>query len=230
MSVGERQQARTRVSTRARPLLGRWRLFVAILIGVAAALLAPEWIRPMLRAVVGWDVGVVGYLVLMLIVAVRATPQSMRRRAPIEDATRWVFLTLMAGAAWFSMFALLGLLHEARSTSGHLSVELTVLAGGTILLSWLFAHTAFAVHYARDFYADIAAQRPPALLFPGGQAEPDYWDFLYFSFVVGMTCQVSDVQVATRFWRRLVLAHGIVSFLFNTVVLALCINLLAGQL
>jgi uncharacterized membrane protein len=128
------------------------------------------------------------------------------------------------------MFALLGLLHEARAASGHLSVELTLLAGATILLSWLFAHTAFAVHYANDYYADAAASRPKGLLFPGGHADPDYWDFLYFSFVVGMTCQVSDVQVATRFWRRLVLAHGVVSFLFNTVVLALCINLLAGQL
>ena len=83
---------------------------------------------------------------------------------------------------------------------------------------------------AHDFYSDITVKRPPGLLFPGGQPDPDYWDFLYFSFVVGMTCQVSDVQVATRFWRRLVLTHGIVSFLFNTVVLALCINLLAGQL
>jgi uncharacterized membrane protein len=154
----------------------------------------------------------------------------MHRGAQREDATRWVFLGLMAGAAWFSMFALLGLLHEARGASGHVSVELTLLAGATILLSWLFAHTAFAVHYAHGFYADLAASRPPGLLFPGDHSEPDYWDFLYFSFVVGMTCQVSDVQVATRFWRRLVLAHGIVSFLFNTVVLALCINLLAGQL
>jgi uncharacterized membrane protein len=229
MSVGERRQTRSRVA-RAHPLLGRWHLFAAILVGAAVALLAPESIRPMSRAVIGWDVGIVAYLTLMLILAIRATPQSMRHRAPIEDATRWIFLILMAGAAWFSMFALLGILHEARGVSGHLSVELTLLAGATILLSWLFAHTAFAVHYARDFYADIAAKRPPGILFPGGQAEPDYWDFLYFSFVVGMTCQVSDVQVATRFWRRLVLAHGVVSFLFNTVVLALCINLLAGQL
>jgi len=221
---------RSRTATRTQPIRARARLLFAVLTGIVVALLVPEPTRPTLRAVIGWDIGIVVYLILMLILAVRATPQSMRRRAALEDATRWVFLALMAGAAWFSMFALLGLLHEARGTSGHLSVELTLLAGATILLSWLFAHTAFAVHYAHDFYADIAAKRPPGLLFPGGQPDPDYWDFLYFSFVVGMTCQVSDVQVATRFWRRLVLTHGIVSFLFNTVVLALCINLLAGQL
>jgi uncharacterized membrane protein len=219
-----------RAAIRAQPLRAHARLLVAALTGVATAFLIPQPTVPTLRAVIGWDVGIVVYLVLILIVAARATPQSMRRRAALEDATRWVFLALMAGAAWFSMFALLGLLHEARGTSGHLSVELTLLAGATILLSWLFAHTAFAVHYAHDFYTDLAAKRPVGLLFPGDRADPDYWDFLYFSFVVGMTCQVSDVQVATRFWRRLVLTHGIVSFLFNTVVLALCINLLDGQL
>ena len=194
------------------------------------SLLVPAPLRPMLRAVIGWDIGIVAYLTLILTMAARATPQSMQRRAALEDAARWVFLALMAGAAWFSMFALLSILHEARGASGHVSVELTLLAGATILLSWIFAHTSFAVHYAHDFYADLTAKRPAGLLFPGGSKEPDYWDFLYFSFVVGMTCQVSDVQVATRFWRRLVLAHGIVAFLFNTVVLALCINLLAGLL
>ena len=100
----------------------------------------------------------------------------------------------------------------------------------TILLSWVFAHTAFAVHYAHDYYADRSAQVSPGLLFPGDAGDPDYWDFLYFSFVVGMTCQVSDVQVATQPWRRLVLAHGVIAFVFNTVVLALSINLLAGLL
>jgi len=208
----------------------RPRLFIAIAIAVAIATLTPGPIKPTLRAVIGWDVGIAFYLALVFAMAARATPQSMRRRAALEDATRWVFLALMAGAAWFSMFALLGVLHDARGAGGHLSLALTLLAGATILLSWIFAHTSFAVHYAHDFYGDIGAKRPPGLLFPGDAKEPDYWDFLYFSFVVGMTCQVSDVQVATRFWRRLVLAHSVVSFLFNTVVLALCINLLAGQL
>jgi uncharacterized membrane protein len=208
---------------RARP-----RLYLAIAAGAAAALLIPA--SPMRRAVFGWDIGIAVYLGLLLQMAVQATPKSMSRRAQLEDATRWLFLALLAGAAWFSMFALLGLLRDAHGASGHLPLELALLAGATILLSWLLAHTAFAVHYAHDYYADLAAKRPKGLLFPGDEREPDYWDFLYFSFVVGMTCQVSDVQVATRFWRRLVLAHGVVAFLFNTVVLALSINLLAGQL
>jgi uncharacterized membrane protein len=211
--------------SRARP-----RLLGAIVVGVAAALLFRGPVSPMVHAVIGWDIGILCYLALIFAMAARATPQSMRRRAELEDPARWLFLALMAGAAWFSMFALLSLLREARGSDGHLALLPAILAGATILLSWLFAHTAFALHYARDYYADLSARRPAGLIFPGSGREPDYWDFLYFSLVVGMTCQVSDVQVATRFWRRLVLAHGVVSFLFNTVVLALSINLLAGQL
>jgi uncharacterized membrane protein len=210
---------------RARP-----RLYAAIVLGAAIALLLPGSLPATQRAAIGWDCGIVLYLALLLGMAATATPESMHRRAQIEDATRWAFLALMAGAAWFSMFALLGILHDAHAAEGRVSVELTLFAGVTILLSWLFAHTAFAIHYAHDYYTDLAEKLPPGLLFPGDEADPDYWDFLYFSFVLGMTFQVSDVQVASRVWRRLVLAHGIVSFLFNTVILALCINLLAGQL
>jgi uncharacterized membrane protein len=220
-----RRRHRRRWQMRARP-----RLYLAIVAGVAGALIIPEAMPAMQRVVIGWDIGIAVFLALMLAMAVRATPASMRRRAELEDQARWAFLTLMAGAAWFSMFALLGILHEVRGASGLLAVELSLLIGATILLSWFFAHTAFAVHYAHDYYADLAGERPPGLIFPGGRADPDYWDFLYFSFVLGMTCQVSDVQVATQPWRRLALAHGIVSFLFNTVVLALSINLLAGLL
>ena len=210
---------------RARP-----RLYASIVVGVVVTGVIPDTLSELERAAIGWDAGIILYLGLMLQTAIRATPQSMHRRAQSEDATRWVFLTLMAGAAWFSMFALLGIVHAARNAGGNASVALAVLAGATIVLSWVFAHTAFAIHYAHDYYTDIAEKLPPGLIFPGKKRDPDYWDFLYFSFVVGMTCQVSDVQVSTRIWRRLVLAHGVVSFLFNTLVLALSINLLAGQL
>ena len=88
---------------------------------MAVALLTPEPAGAMLRTVIGWDIGIVCYLALAFVMAATATPQSMRRRAAIEDPTRWVFLALMAGAAWFSMFAVLGLLHEAHGASGHLS-------------------------------------------------------------------------------------------------------------
>jgi uncharacterized membrane protein len=190
---------------------------------------APSGSGASFRAVVGWDAGAVVYLGLIMVMAARATPVSMRRRAEAEDLARWAFLGLMAGAAFFSMFAILGPVHNAKAAPGGISVGLVLLGGATILLSWLFAHTAFALHYAHEYYAPRIAPLP-GLDFPGKDVPPDYWDFLYFSFVVGMTCQVSDVQVTTQSWRRLVLVHGLVSFLFNTVVLALSINLVAGLL
>jgi uncharacterized membrane protein len=210
---------------RARP-----RFHIAMAIGVIGALISPGQLGAMERAVIGWDIGIALYLILIFAMAARATPESMHQRAALEDQARWLFLTLMAGAAFFSMFALLGILHRVKDAHGLLAGELAAVAGATILMSWVFAHTTFAVHYAHDFYSDAAAGKPPGLLFPAECSEPDYWDFLYFSFVVGMTCQVSDVQVANQPWRRLVLAHGILSFLFNTIVLALSINLLAGLL
>lgn len=210
--------------------LARPRLLIAAIIGIIAGAIAPHALGAALRAVVGWDVGAGTYLILALIMAARADAASMRRRAGREDLTRWAFLAVMASAAFFSMFAILGPVHEAKSAPGGVSVGLVLLGGVTILLSWLFAHTAFAIHYAHEYYGDRGPARAAGLIFPGKAEPPDYWDFLYFSLVVGMTCQVSDVQVATRSWRRLVLIHGLVSFLFNTVVLALSINLVAGLL
>jgi uncharacterized membrane protein len=156
------------------------------------------------------------------------TQDTMRRRAGMEDPTRWLFLALMSGAALFSMFAVLGVMHEAKAAGGTDGVLLIILAAGTVLLSWLLAHSIFAVHYAHEYYQDLLRGRERGLDFPGDHDDPDYWDFLYFSFVIGMTAQVSDVQVCSKPWRRLVLAHGLMSFLFNTVVLALSINLLAS--
>ena len=208
---------------RARP-----RLFVSIAVGLAVGLLLPRGLSPTLHAVLAWDSGAAVFLALVVAMAVRATPAGMRYRAALEDEARWVFLALVAGAAFFAMFAILGLMREAKAAGGTTTAIETVLAGLTILLSWSLAHTIFALHYAHDFFNDRAEETPPGLAFPAEHDDPDYWDFLYFSFVIGMTAQVSDVQVLTQPWRRLVLAHGLLSFLFNTVVLALSINLLAG--
>jgi uncharacterized membrane protein len=215
---------RIRFSQRVhRRIQARQRLLLSAGLGLLIALAIPGPLPSTMRAAIGWDTAIAMFLLLILVMAARATPASMRARAELEDQTRWAILALMAGTAFFSMFAVLGVLHEAHGAGGRVSGELAIFAGATILLSWSFAHTIFAVHYAHK-------REPPGLLFPEKCADPDYWDFLYFSFVVGMTSQVSDVQVATQPWRRLVLAHGITSFLFNTVILALSINLMAGLL
>ena len=211
-----------------RNLRARPRLLLSIALGGAVGLLMPGSLSATQRAVIGWDCGTIVFLASMIVMASRATQQSMRGRAQLEDEARWVFLAVMAGAALFSMFAILDIMREAKSAGGAVAVMLTILAGATILLSWLLTHTMFAIHYAHDYFNDLVEKRPPGLAFPAEHDDPDYWDFLYFSFVIGMTAQVSDVQVLTQRWRRLVLAHGMLAFLFNTVVLALSINLLAG--
>ena len=92
-------------------------------------------------------------------------------------------------------------------------------------MSWTFTHTIFALHYAHDFYGEAA--RADGLKFPGN-TQPDYWDFVYFSFVIGMTFQVSDVAVTNKSIRRMVVAHGALSFFFSTAIVALTVNIAAG--
>jgi len=100
------------------------------------------------------------------------------------------------------------------------------LAAATIFCSWCVVHTAFALHYAHEFYAGGGGNRP-CLEFPGG-GQPDYVDFLYFSFVIGTTSQTADVSIASRSMRRLALLHGVIAFVFNTMLLALIVNIAAG--
>jgi uncharacterized membrane protein len=209
----------------------RLRFLAAAVIGTIVAVAIQDIRNPILRAVIGWDIGAAVFLGSLLVMMARATPASMRRRALQEDEARWAFLALIAGAAFFSLFAILGIIPEAKKAGGWVMAGLSVLGAVTILLSWLVAHGVFAVHYAHEFFYEVEHREEPGLEFPGvadERGELDYWDFCYFAFVIGMTAQVSDVQVRTRHWRRMVLAHGIVSFLFNAAILGLSINLLAG--
>jgi len=132
-------------------------------------------------------------------------------------------------AACVALFAVAVLIRIHRS-EGHPRVSLPLaLALGTVALSWVLLHTVYSLHYAHVYYGDSDedADTDEGLEFPGDQP-PDYFDFAYFSFVIGMTCQVSDVQVTSKRMRRLTLMHGIISFGFNTFILALLINTVSG--
>jgi len=133
-------------------------------------------------------------------------------------------LTVFAALASLgAILAELGVSPGASRTATQLALATT-----TIALSWAFTHTIFALHYAHDFYGDYGGKRS-GLNFPG-EEEPDYWDFVYFSFVIGMTSQVSDVAVTSQLIRRTVNAHGIVSFFFNATLLALTVNIAASAI
>ena len=214
----------------------RPRLFTSVLVACAAFAVLPAAIAAPTRFVIAWDCCAVAFMCLSLTMMARS-PEKLRHRAKIEDSSQWAILALMVAATLASLLSIGFVLHDAKQQTGWPATEHIILAGGTILLSWFFAHLLFAIHYAHAYYGDDPDDEDSSdgisvaggLVFPGEQ-NPDYWDFLYFSFVVGMTCQVSDVQVTGRIMRRLTLSHGIIAFLFNTMILALSINLLAGLL
>ena len=203
----------------------RWRLFLATLVGLLVFALVPSDWRLINRMLIGWDVGVVVYLMLAVELALRTDTDHLRKRSDLYDEGRVAIPVLTATAALASIGAIFVQLTTAPA--GHHFLNL-LFAGVTILLSWTFIQLIFAFHYAHEFYAEHQGQAG-GLGFPGKEA-PNYWDFLYFAFVIGMTSQVSDVTVESRAMRRTVTAHSLLSFIFNLMLLALAINLAASAL
>jgi uncharacterized membrane protein len=207
---------------RARP-----RLFTSGALGVALTTLLAfvTSLRAPTRLLAGWDTGVVLYLALAFHMMAASTIDRIRQRAAQEDEGQAAILVLTVAASLASLaaiFAELGTSARAGRQPIHVA-----LAAVTILLSWTLIHTMFALHYAHEFY-DVTAGG--GMAFPGGEPNPDYFDFVYFSFVIGMTSQVSDVGVTSRQIRRTVAAHGVVSFVFNAALLALTVNLAASAI
>jgi uncharacterized membrane protein len=205
----------------------RLRLLIAITIGLLVAFwLPPDWLV-MTRVLIGWNVGAALYLVAAYEVIARSDMAQLRQRAAAEDEGRFAILILTVAAALFSLGAIL---YELGAVPGgptrnprHL-----LLAAVTIFLSWGLVHTIFALHYAHEYHSE-RGKRAGGLGFPGS-GEPDYWDFVYFSFVIGMTCQVSDVAITSKAIRRTATAHGVVSFVFNVALLALIVNIAGSAL
>lgn len=202
------------------------RLHPAILFGLAAGLVVGvlagngSWSADSL--ILGWDAGVVVYLAISWYFMLSRTATTIRRRANDIDLpdSQILFFSLAAAAASLTVIFLL--LQSIHDSGDHPLSARPYEAVGTILLSWIFVHTLFTVHYAHTFYANEGADR--GLRFPEDCREPVYWDFLYFSFTIGVAAQTADVAVTSMPMRRLVLAHSIMSFLFNTTILALAVN------
>jgi uncharacterized membrane protein len=204
------------------------RLVISAAIGIAAIFLLRVTDLPLVtRLLLGWDIAVAIYLVAAAFVMARcSTVAAIKRNAAIQDEGAFAILLLTVAAAIASLGAIFAELAalERASPSYALHIALVVT---TVILSWTFTHTIFALHYAHDFYGE--ASRSDGLKFPGN-AQPDYWDFVYFSFVIGMTFQVSDVAVTNKSIRRMVVAHGALSFFFSTAIVALTVNIAAGLL
>jgi len=205
------------------------RLVVSTAAGMLAFLALPPAFLAATRALVTWDVGAGLYLALAWIMMGRASVEHMKWRARVQDDGAAVVLFLTIAAAVASLAAIGVEASSLRSVSPAQQGMHVVLVAGTFAASWLLINTAFALHYAHVYYGSRGGEGAAPLEFPRQDA-PVYVDFLYFSMVIGMTCQTADVAVASTRMRRLVMTHGLIGFVFNTMLLALTINIAAGML
>jgi len=209
------------------PFLARThpRLSGATALGLIAGLLVPAD-SVIGKILIGWNVGVWTYLALMVWLTVRAKAPDVRRIAEIEDENAGLVLLVVCIAALASLatitFELAGS-RDLQTASKLMHYGFTAL---TVIGSWLLIGVIFSVHYARLYYTWDGKE--PALRFAEGLTTPNYWDFLYFSFTIGVAVQTSDVGVATRQLRKIVLAQSLIGFVFNTAILGFSINIAAG--
>lgn len=205
-----------------RIVLGRPRLFISLALGLASLLVMPATLRIATRLLIAWDISIAFYITLAFALFLSCDSNRIHKLASRQDDGRFLILIMTAVAAFASIAAIVVELGIKPQRTPQL-----VLAVVTIVLSWSAIHTTFALHYAHEYYR---GRNPGGLAFPGGEQDPDYWDFVYFSFVIGMTAQVSDVGITDRVIRRTAIAHGVVSFIFNTALVALMVNIAASAI
>jgi uncharacterized membrane protein len=204
----------------------RPRLFIAIALGLSSGFVLPQRWGPVRCALVGWDVTVWSYLALAGWLMARASAIRVRRIAEHEDRSASVILALMSVGAVASLAAIVLELSSVRALTLEHRLAHYAFTGATVVGAWCLVAVLFTFHYARVYYQSPAAAR--ALRFPEGENEPDYWDFLYFSFTIAVAAQTSDVAVMSRPLRKAVLAQSVLSFLFNAAIIGFSINIAAG--
>lgn len=213
-----------------RALVRHTPLMLAIIAGVGAAVglqIAANELAPLTRALIAWDIGIAIYLLAIWLQTRRATSKHMIERAAKVDDGRYFVLFVSLGAVLASLTAII-LELQARLEPGMTKNVHVAFVFVTVALSWLFVHTSFAKHYAHEFFGpDGAGGIRGGLIFPGGE-EPDFGDFTHFALVIGVAAQTADIQISAKPIRHVVTLHGVLAFVFNTVILALTINLAAA--
>jgi uncharacterized membrane protein len=203
---------------------------LAALAAAATYALLPAAQHPLTRAVAAWDAFALLTLALLWAAIVTADADHIRAVARTEDPGRtwsFVFVLSAALASLLAVVALLDVVHGPRPGGLSLYAGLAVTA---VMAAWLLVHTLFTLRYAHLYYDPGRADGEGGLQFPGPDAAPDYLDFAYFAFVIGMTAQTADISISGRLLRRVALLHGLISFGFNTAVVALTVGAVAGVL
>jgi uncharacterized membrane protein len=203
------------------------RLLLAVVMGGLAAAVIPGQVGGPLRTVAAWDVGGVVLLALAWRIILRASPEETARRAAAEDVGRSFVWAVVVLGSTVSIFAATVALRNVRTMAPRAEKELVLLCLLAVVTAWVLCHTTYTVRYAHLYYRDDGDLG--GLGFPGTEM-PCLLDFAYYAFTVGMCFQVSDVTVTQHRMRQATLGHALLSFVFNTLVLALALNLLFGQL
>ena len=211
----------------------RHRLLLGLVGGVVVFLVSRGYLRFASAAIAGWNAFAVVILALDWLTIVTTPLRKIRELAQQQDLSRFLIFLFVVVTACAALFAVGFLVSVKRSQTGAPFVIHLMLTLSTVVFSWMLVHTVYGLRYAHAFYGDSdepgVNRHAGGLIFPGN-LPPDYFDFAYFSFVVGMTCQVSDVQITSRRLRRITLFHSVLSFGFNTMILALLINIVSSLL
>jgi uncharacterized membrane protein len=203
------------------------RFFTAALVGALLWLLLPSDWRPSARLLVAWDCAAGLYLTLAVVMMARSSIDRIRYRAALQDEGQLLILGLTAITALISLGGTMGEMAAAKTMKGDGGWQHITLAGVTVLLSWTLTHTIFAIHYAHEYFAGPEDDLAEGLEFPGNEP-PDYWDFVYYSFVIGTASATADVNITSKNMRRITTLHCVFAFFFNTTILALTVNVGAG--
>jgi uncharacterized membrane protein len=208
-------------------MIGRKRLLLSTLSGLILLVLLPDEMRLPTRFILAWDFTAVLYITSIMWMIAQSTVEDCHDHAALNDEGDWTILFLVIASAAASFICIAVELSVLKSGTEPLMLGIFI-TGLTVALSWAFTHTVFTLHYANVYYRPDD-DGPGGLIFPGHR-EPDYRDFLYYSFVIGCAAQTGDVATVSRAMRHLTMVHGIVSFAFNTAILALTINVGASLL
>jgi uncharacterized membrane protein len=210
------------------------RLIIALVVTVVVTFLSWGHTSVPALIMIAWGSCALAIIILTWIVIISAHPREIRQLARLKDSSRYIILLFVITASCVSLFSIIFLLKSVGKGGHHSdSTQLILLCIGSVVVSWWMLHTVFTMSYAHMYYTRTPKDDDPDETVIGGlqfpdEPEPDYLDFVYFSFVIGMTFQVSDVEISSRPIRRMALLHALISFAFNTAIVALSINVISG--
>lgn len=214
-------------------LYNRKTILVGVIAGIGAALflhVVASALTPLTRGLAAWDAGIVAYLATLFWLLRHATPDKIAAKVAATDEGRFFILFISLLAFVVSIAAIVAEAGQASAAHGADKPERVAFVLVTVALSWLFVHTAFANHYAHEFYGQGETNEARGgLIFPG-DLDPNFWDFVHFALVIGVANQTADIQISSKSIRNVVTIHGTIAFVFNTVILALAINFAASMI